>query len=104
VRREVAFATKVAARADAPRRLEAFYARWLQDSVADLLPWVRRLVPAGGAALDGRLATQLEAWTAEARGALVAALATAGLEDLLRRWEIERAAILSQRVLEVCHA
>jgi hypothetical protein len=83
----------------AASRLEAFYRRFIGDGLTELRPWLVRLPePEVREVAAARVLTQ---WADGAMATCVAALATGGLGDVVRRWEIDRDAGLARALTEV---
>jgi HK97 family phage portal protein len=82
-------------------RLEGFYARWIEDAVSELRPWLSRMNAADE--LENQVRVELQAWSGIADEACRHAVGDQAVPDLMRRWTIEREGLLTQRLLEVCH-
>jgi HK97 family phage portal protein len=99
VRRELAQAKKREADpTEAVSRAEAFYRRFVPDSMAELRPWLLRLPEA--AARESAVQACLVRWAEEAVGAYGAALTNGGLGALIRQWEMKREAVLTRALME----
>jgi 23S rRNA pseudoU1915 N3-methylase RlmH len=100
VRRELAHARKLASDPErASERLAAFYLRWTEDGLAELRPWLLRLSPEP--ALGERVGAMLDRWSTAAQAQCTKALGGAhGLDEVVRRWEIEREASLTVALME----
>jgi HK97 family phage portal protein len=100
VRRELAQLKKREADpATAAMRLEAFYRRFIGDGLTELRPWLLRLpAPEARELAATRVLTQ---WAEAAMATCASALTNGGLGDVLRHWEIDRAAGLARALSEV---
>jgi HK97 family phage portal protein len=104
VRRELAQAKKLASDPTrATDRLATFYLRWVEDAMAELRPWLLRI--SSEAAVTGHVATMLGAWSAAAQQQCTTALGGAhGLDEVVRRWEVEREASMTAGLMEAINA
>ena len=99
VRRELAQLRKREADPSAAAvKLEAFYRRFIGDALAELRPWLVRLPDVETRTEAVELV--LSHWAEEAMHTCRTALATHELADVVRRWEIDRAAGLTRTLLE----
>jgi HK97 family phage portal protein len=100
VRREVAQLRKreTGDAATAPARIDAFYRRFVGDGLAELRPWLLRLPEPE--AREMAATRVLQDWADAAVATCTAALANGGLGEVVRRWEIDRAAGLTTALME----
>jgi HK97 family phage portal protein len=84
-------------------RLRAFYRRLVQDGAAELHPWLARLRADLNGATETRAADLMREWSTEGLTEATQALTAGTVDDLIRRWAIERPPLLCRRVMEAVH-